>query len=97
MLLTRMDLNLIATFQPAEVPSTKNRHGTLTIVDMAVPNVGGEDTVVSEVSGGANPSTFHRKRRVCEKNGSVRIKYKNLSNKRKRKILDLYTTLVEMT
>ena len=69
-----------------EVPSTMNRRGTVTAVDIAIPNVGGEDN--------GDPHKFS-KRRVCEKNGTVKIKYKNVSQKRRKFIKDIYTTLVD--
>lgn len=75
--------------QPMEVPSTMNRRGTVTAVDIAIPNVGGED------NGEAGSGHKFSKRRVCEKNGAVRIKYKNVSQKRRKFIKDIYTTLVD--
>ena len=72
--------------QPMEVPSTMNRRGTVTAVDIAIPNVGGEDN--------GDPHKFS-KRRVCDKNGAVRIKYKNVSQRRRKFIKDIYTTLVD--
>ena len=73
-----------------EVPSTMNRRGTVTAVDIAIPNVGGGDNGEA----GSALGKFS-KRRVCEKNGAVRIKYKNVSQKRRKFIKDIYTTLVD--
>ncbi len=36
-----------------------------------------------------------RTRRVCDKDGSANVKYRNVSEKRRRYIWDLYTTLVD--
>ncbi len=40
-------------------------------------------------------SKKRRMRRVCEKNGVANVKYKNISEKRRRYISDIYTTLVD--
>ena len=34
-------------------------------------------------------------RRVCEKDGTANVKYKNISEKRRRYVYDIYTTLVD--
>jgi len=36
-----------------------------------------------------------KKRRVCEKSGAANVKYKNVSEKRRRYVIDLYTTLID--
>ncbi len=54
----------------------------------------------SAVTGGHHHKSHHRnkadkKRRVVEKDGDPNIQYKNISKKRRRYILDLFTTLVD--
>ncbi len=42
------------------------------------------------------PASARRKtRRVCEKDGVANVKYKNISEKRRRYVVDIYTTLVD--
>ena len=36
-------------------------------------------------------------RRVCQKNGTPNVKYKNVSERKRRYIFDIYTTLVDST
>ncbi len=46
--------------------------------------------------GGARRGGRRRKtRRVCEKDGDANVKYKNVSEKKRRYVVDLYTTLVD--
>ena len=39
--------------------------------------------------------TMVKTRRVCEKSGNANVQYKNVSEKRRRYVSDIYTTLVD--
>jgi queuine/archaeosine tRNA-ribosyltransferase len=41
------------------------------------------------------PTRSARARRVCEKDGTANVKYKNISEKRRRYLRDIFTTLVD--
>ena len=58
-------------------------------------NTGRWDFGGRKKSEGKSSSRRRSKRRVCEKDGTANVKYKNVSEKRRRYFSDIYTTLVD--
>ncbi len=77
----------------------------MTTLDLGLPSIGAEstneltrrfaDALAEKYGVGAMDKPPSR--RVCEKSGTPRVKHKKVSNKRLNYIMDIYTTMVELS